>query len=310
MAAGADRVLDGAALRQRRGGDRRLQLSCSRRRRGRTTRRSRWSARGGGAADGAARRGRRERRHAVRARAQRARRTTRSGWPTASSLAGQSGLCLAQPRAGRAGHGLRMVQARDRRRAAVRDAAEIAAGAKQQLLAFFANLERELERVEFFRPPEKRDTMLINLRNIFQRMQPTQQDIQTLHGVIMAIAEGRKGPARGGVLDSEEAAMLRALLAEHGRAGCRPSAARCAGSRGCCAAIRPTRSARCGTRWSMIAASPARLQAADAGRAAYRGLRVVPAAAVVDLVPGERKRGGGQDARGRARPGSPSASYR
>ncbi|MGH6985154.1 MAG: TrmJ/YjtD family RNA methyltransferase [Stellaceae bacterium] len=87
---------------------------------------------------------------------------------------------------------------------------------KQQLLAFFASLERELERVEFFRPLDKRETMQINLRNIFTRMQPTQQDIQTLHGVIMAIAEGRKGPARGGVLDGEEAEMLRALLAEHG----------------------------------------------------------------------------------------------
>jgi len=87
---------------------------------------------------------------------------------------------------------------------------------KQQLLAFFASLERELEKVEFFRPPDKRETMQINLRNIFTRTQPTQQDIQTLHGVIMAIAEGRKGPARGGVLDGEEAEMLRALLAEHG----------------------------------------------------------------------------------------------
>ncbi len=87
---------------------------------------------------------------------------------------------------------------------------------KQQLLAFFASLERQLEKVEFFRPPDKRDTMQINLRNIVTRMRPTQQDIQTLHGVIMAIAEGRKGPARGGVLDGEEAEMLRALLAEHG----------------------------------------------------------------------------------------------
>jgi tRNA/rRNA methyltransferase len=87
---------------------------------------------------------------------------------------------------------------------------------KEQLLAFFASLERELEKVEFFRPPDKRDTMQINLRNIFTRMQPTQQDIQTLHGVIMSIAEGRKGPARGGVLDGAEAEMLRALLAEHG----------------------------------------------------------------------------------------------
>ncbi|HVU42548.1 MAG TPA: TrmJ/YjtD family RNA methyltransferase [Xanthobacteraceae bacterium] len=87
---------------------------------------------------------------------------------------------------------------------------------KQQLLAFFAALERELEKVEFFRPPDKRETMQINLRNIFTRMAPTQQDIQTLHGVIMAIVEGRKGPARGGVLDGEEAEMLRSLLAEHG----------------------------------------------------------------------------------------------
>ncbi len=87
---------------------------------------------------------------------------------------------------------------------------------KEQLFAFFASLERQLENVEFFRPPDKRETMQINLRNIFTRMQPTRQDIQTLHGVIMAIAEGRKGPARGGVLDGAEAEMLRALLAEHG----------------------------------------------------------------------------------------------
>jgi tRNA/rRNA methyltransferase len=90
---------------------------------------------------------------------------------------------------------------------------------RQQLLAFFANLEHELEKVEFFRPPDKRETMQINLRNIFSRMQPTQQDIQTLHGVIMAIAEGRKGPARGGVLDSHEAGALRALLGEQARGG-------------------------------------------------------------------------------------------
>jgi tRNA/rRNA methyltransferase len=92
---------------------------------------------------------------------------------------------------------------------------------KEQLLSFFASLERELEKVEFFRPPDKRGTMQINLRNIFTRMAPTRQDIQTLHGVIMAIAEGRKGPARGGVLDGEEAELLRALLAEHA-GGCVP----------------------------------------------------------------------------------------
>ncbi len=87
---------------------------------------------------------------------------------------------------------------------------------KEQLFAFFASLERELERVEFFRPAEKRETMTINLRNIFTRMAPSQQDVQTLHGVITSIAEGRKGPARGGVLDGREAGLLREILAEHG----------------------------------------------------------------------------------------------
>ena len=47
-------------------------------------------------------------------------------------------------------------------------------------------------------------------------MAPSQQDIQTLHGVITAIAEGRKGPARGGILDGREAGLLREILAEHG----------------------------------------------------------------------------------------------
>src|SRR5207237_5396698 len=77
------------------------------------------------------------------------------------------------------------------------------AAPRQQLLAFFANLERELEKVEFFRPPDKRETMQINLRNIFSRMQPTQQDIQTLSGVMLPIGTVRKGPARGGVVERE-----------------------------------------------------------------------------------------------------------
>src|SRR6478752_2705015 len=89
---------------------------------------------------------------------------------------------------------------------------------QHQMQAFFDNLVRELDRAEFLRPPEKRETMLVNLRNIFSRMEPTKQDMHTLHGVIMAIAEGRKGPAKGGVLDGEQATRLRALLAEHGQA--------------------------------------------------------------------------------------------
>ena len=90
---------------------------------------------------------------------------------------------------------------------------------QHQMQAFFDNLVRELDKVEFLRPAEKRDTMLVNLRNIFTRMEPTKQDMHTLHGVVMAIAEGRKGPAKGGVLDGAQATRLRALLAEHGQGG-------------------------------------------------------------------------------------------
>jgi tRNA/rRNA methyltransferase len=89
---------------------------------------------------------------------------------------------------------------------------------QHQMQAFFDNLVRELDRVEFLRPAEKRDTMLVNLRNIFARMEPTKQDMHTLHGVVMALVEGRKGPAKGGVLDGEQATRLRALIAEHGQA--------------------------------------------------------------------------------------------
>src|ERR1700720_2752671 len=89
---------------------------------------------------------------------------------------------------------------------------------QHQMQAFFDNLVRELDKVEFLRPAEKRETMLVNLRNIFSRMEPTKQDIRRLHGVFTAIAEGRKGPAKGGVLDGAQATRLRALLAEHEQA--------------------------------------------------------------------------------------------
>ena len=93
---------------------------------------------------------------------------------------------------------------------------------QHQMQAFFDNLVAELDKVEFLRPREKRETMLVNLRNIFTRMDPTKQDMHTLHGVVMAIAEGRKGPAKGGVLDGEQATRLRALLAEHGQGAAVP----------------------------------------------------------------------------------------
>lgn len=85
---------------------------------------------------------------------------------------------------------------------------------RAQLSAFFAMLERELDKVEFFRPPEKRDSMIVNLRNIIQRMDPSRQDLATLHGAILAIAEGSAGPSRSAAMGPEGARALRAFLAE------------------------------------------------------------------------------------------------
>lgn len=83
---------------------------------------------------------------------------------------------------------------------------------KAQFAAFHAMFERELDRVDFFRPPEKRDSMVVNLRNIIARMQPSRQDLATLHGAISAIAEGARGPARGGTLTGDGPEALRRAL--------------------------------------------------------------------------------------------------
>src|SRR5437588_7768977 len=42
--------------------------------------------------------------------------------------------------------------------------------AKEQIEAFFIHLEQELDRMEYFRPLDKRATMLVKLHNIFARM--------------------------------------------------------------------------------------------------------------------------------------------
>ena len=149
------------------------------------------------------------------------------------------GLRLAQSRAGGGDRRLRVVQARVRRRACRSPCrANRMPAPRQQLLAFFANLERELEKVEFFRPPDKRETMQINLRNIFSRMQPTQQDIQTLARRHHGDRRGPQGPGarrrarqRGGrhVARAARRARRRAS-ARCGRAGARACAAAAAQS--------------------------------------------------------------------------------
>ncbi|RXF75491.1 RNA methyltransferase [Hansschlegelia zhihuaiae] len=63
-----------------------------------------------------------------------------------------------------------------------------------EVLALFAHLEGELDESGFFRSPDKRASMVRNIRNMIHRMEPSLQDVRTLHGMVAALSEGRPGP--------------------------------------------------------------------------------------------------------------------
>ena len=58
---------------------------------------------------------------------------------------------------------------------------------KAELVGFFTHLESELDRFGFLKPPEKRPSMVRNLRNMFQRAGLTEQEVRTLRGVVAAL---------------------------------------------------------------------------------------------------------------------------
>lgn len=66
---------------------------------------------------------------------------------------------------------------------------------KEEMLGLYEHLERELERLGFFNPPEKRQTMVRNIRSMLARMEATEQEVRTLRGIVAAFAQG-KGRAR------------------------------------------------------------------------------------------------------------------
>lgn len=66
---------------------------------------------------------------------------------------------------------------------------------KQEQLGFFEHLEGELDQLGFFHPVERRAAVVRNLRTMFTRMNPTEQEIRTLRGVVATLARG-KGKGR------------------------------------------------------------------------------------------------------------------
>jgi tRNA/rRNA methyltransferase len=63
--------------------------------------------------------------------------------------------------------------------------------AREMIVSFFDYLETELDAVNFY-PADKKPTMTRNMRDIFHRMELTEQDIRTLRGAVRALAEGRR----------------------------------------------------------------------------------------------------------------------
>lgn len=68
---------------------------------------------------------------------------------------------------------------------------------KSEVEAFLRTLNAALDAREFFPTPEMRPTMVQNLRALVERIMPTQQEIQTLFGVIKAL-QRPPGPRKPG----------------------------------------------------------------------------------------------------------------
>lgn len=58
---------------------------------------------------------------------------------------------------------------------------------KERLIGFYEHLESELDRSGFLRPPEKRRSMVNNLRAMFGRAHYSEQEVRTLRGVVSSL---------------------------------------------------------------------------------------------------------------------------
>ena len=67
---------------------------------------------------------------------------------------------------------------------------------REMVVAFFEYFEKKLDENGFFRPVSKKPNMQRNLRNMIHRMELTQQDVRTLWGAMVRLAEGPRLEAK------------------------------------------------------------------------------------------------------------------
>jgi len=62
---------------------------------------------------------------------------------------------------------------------------------RHELTGLFEHLERELDAAEFLFPPEKKDTMVRNIRAMILRSQLSDQEVRTIRGMIVALVRNK-----------------------------------------------------------------------------------------------------------------------
>ena len=180
---------------------------------------------------------------------------------------------------------------------------------KQQLLAFFANLERELDKVEFFRPPEKRATMQINLHNIFTAWSRRSRISRRCTASSWRSPTAARGRRAAACSTATRRCCLRSLLAEHEQGqGCRRARR---GARPVAAAAPQSDRRRTHALGRADEGSPFRPATASSARRRSGRMSTdmvsFRCGSVVELVPADESEAAAGRARS-ARPGSPSAA--
>jgi len=63
---------------------------------------------------------------------------------------------------------------------------------REEVTSFFNYLEQELVAAHFF-PPDRQESMMHNLMDVFHRLSMSEQDVRTLRGVFSTLVNGRRG---------------------------------------------------------------------------------------------------------------------
>jgi tRNA/rRNA methyltransferase len=69
---------------------------------------------------------------------------------------------------------------------------------REELFMFFDHLEKELDGKGFLFPPEKRPSMVRNIRMMFARMGATEAEVRILRGIVAALVQGCRRRAESG----------------------------------------------------------------------------------------------------------------